>query len=295
MQDENTLAGSETVETPQPDPESGAAPETPATEDQPSGTDASAASELEKTEDQKANGKDPTEDKPEAKAQPKRKGTRPSERIAKLTADLRNAEAQRDSALRRADRLEERLGKEDPKPNASTFDTDEDYQAELTAWNVRQASKADRKADVDEAREQAKEADADALRIARSTFMERAAEFAETSPDFFERLNDPGLSISAEMASEIYGSDVGPQLVHFLSENKGEALRIAALRDRSAVTREMARLEGRISQPAPKRVSQAPAPVKSVATGAGSQQTFNAATASVDDIAKRLRAKNIIV
>ncbi len=310
MDDKNALAGSDTNQSTdsQPDPDSGTEPLTPAPEGQTSDIDASAA----KT-DSDATGDDGTKeaastgeegaDKAPDKAKEaidgtaKRKGTKASERISQLTAQKRTAEAQRDAANARAKRAEARLEQQkgEAKPKPSGFDTDDEYDAALTAWSVRQSSKSDRELDVTDARAEAKEAAEEAQRISQEAFAERADDFAETATDFYERVNDPSLPVSVEMQEQIYESDKGPQIAYWLSKNRGDASRIAKLKDPRAVSREIGRIEGRLTQPEPKRVTQAPDPVKSQAKGSGSQITFDPAKASGEEIEKRLRAKGVII
>lgn len=101
----------------------------------------------------------------------------------------------------------------------------------------------------------------------QSTFMERINAAAETDPGILELMEDRTLPVSQAMAEVIRESEVGPKILRFISDNRAEGKRIAGLSPMAAA-RELGRIEAKImSAPAPtppKRVSQAPEPIKSL-------------------------------
>lgn len=221
------------------------------------------------------------------------------ERINSAVRAQREAERQAGAERQRADRAEARLAKAQgvrPDPGDEKYRGDngaDAYQADLTAFEVRQQSREDRQADVDDAREAAKHSDQTAADQRTVAYSARAEEFAGSVPDFDDKVGK--LRVSDEMADQIQDSETGPQIAYFLATNPAEMSRLAGKTSPTDVAREIGRLEGRLSQPAPKRVSSAPKPVGAVATGSGSQAEFDPQSASFDDVAQRLRAKGVIV
>jgi hypothetical protein len=122
-----------------------------------------------------------------------------------------------------------------------------------------------------------KRADEDRARasVAKSeeAFMGRIRAAAETDPDLPLIVNatnpaDPNfVPISQAMAEVIRESDISPKILRHLANNKAEAMRIFNLSPLTAA-RELGRIEAKIlATPAPeppRRVSQAPEPVKSL-------------------------------
>jgi hypothetical protein len=107
----------------------------------------------------------------------------------------------------------------------------------------------------------------------QETFMGRIRAAAETDPDLpliVSATNpaDPNfVPISPAMAEVIRESDVSPKILRHLANNKADAARIYTLSPLAAA-RELGRIEAKImATPAPeppKRVSQAPEPIKSL-------------------------------
>ena len=290
MTDETTLAGSaEQDDSAQPDPTEGSTAETEQTE----ATEAPDADA--KSTDDKPDPSKEEDSKPDTSEEDKPKRKPASERIGELTAKFRTAERAKQAAEERAKRLEERLKTyETPPPKESDFDSYDEYTAALSAHQYRQANKQERQSDVEDARHEVEQAEREANEALAEAYNERVTAFAETVPDFHQKVADPTLPISPAMARHIQSSEQGPQIAYYLANNRADAARLAKLSNETDVAREIGRIEGRLTLPAPKRVSSAPDPVKPVATGAGSQADFNPSKASVDDIAARLRAKGII-
>lgn len=231
------------------------------------------------------------EEKPKSKAQ---------DRINEAVRRQREAERAAAAATDKAARLEARLAKLEgakPNPNDPKFQGDDgadEFQAALTAYQVRQATKDEKQADADEAREDAKQSGTAAAQARNATYRIRAEEFAARVPDFDEKVGK--LNVSDAVADEIEASEKGPEIAYFLASNPSEGAKLAAATNATEVAREIGRLEGRISQPTSKRLTNAPDPVKPVATGSGSQIAYeDRENPSYDDVAARLRAKGVIV
>ena len=98
-------------------------------------------------------------------------------------------------------------------------------------------------------------------------FQERIALATEENPILEDILADKNLTISPAMAEVIKGSDMSPQLLIYLNDNRKEAKRLSLLSPVMAA-REMGKLEATIAtapKPAPpKKISSAPEPIKTV-------------------------------
>ena len=100
-----------------------------------------------------------------------------------------------------------------------------------------------------------------------SQWTERLQKEAEQDPTILEALKDDTLTITPFTAALIKDSDVGPKILKYLDNNRAEAIRIAGLAPVYAA-REIGKIEAKIAatpapQP-PKKVSQAPEPIKTV-------------------------------
>lgn len=294
MSEDTTLTGSADEETRQP--ESDAATETAEQAKEAKAADATPDAkddDAAKAADAETSSEQEDADQPDDDAKPKRKGA--IERIKQLTAKARSEERAREAAERRAQEAEDRLKKyETPAPKESSFDSYEEYQAALAAHQYRQLSKQDREDDIKSARDEARKADEQAHAAMKEAFIERAVDFAERVPDYHQKVADTSLPITPEMASEIHASEKGPEIAYFLATHRAEAARIAGLTNSREVAREIGRIEGRLSAPAPKKITAAPAPVKSVASGSGSKRDFDPATASHEDMKAYLKREGVI-
>jgi hypothetical protein len=192
-----------------------------------------------------------TSEKPE---KPKRPA---SERIGELYGRMKSAERERDLALAEVQRLRQPMV--DPQRyEAMSFD-------EQQALQVRQAVRQER---AEELAQTAEFREQEAARVRGEMFKQRLVEAAETIPDIDKVITDPTLPVSTIGARFIQESDKGPQVAYWLSQNRAEAARIAAL-DPYTQAFELGKLEARVSSaPAARKVSQAPAPVPRVAGGA---------------------------
>lgn len=192
-----------------------------------------------------------TSEKPE---KPKRPA---SERIGELYGRMKAAERERDLAIAEVQRLRQPVV--DPRQYETlSFD-------EQQAVQVRQAVRQEQ---AEQMAQQARYREQEAERVRAEVFSQRLREAAEIIPDLDKVISDPTLPVSQVGARFIQESEKGPQVAYWLSQNRAEAARIAAL-DPYSQAFELGKLEQRVSAaPAARKVSQAPAPVPKVAGGA---------------------------
>ena len=236
-------------------------------------------------------------------------------RIQKLIAE--REEARREAAYHRG-RAEGHQPKPDATPTAPVPLKIEDYlpsEAEfaavgLTAENFEKAGRSyddllmaksafamQKRAAV--LTKQAEEARArESVTKSQAAFMERIEKAAETDPDLprivgAQDARDPYfVPISQAMAEVIRDSEVGPKLIRHLANNKAESMRIHNLPPLAAA-RELGRIEARIlATPAPeppKRVSQAPEPIKSLTPSGATEIDLD--KIPIDDFMKKRNAQ----
>lgn len=146
---------------------------------------------------------------------------------------------------------------------------------------------------------QAEEARArESVTKSQAAFMERIEKSAETDPDLprivgAQDARDPYfVPISQAMAEVIRDSEVGPKLLRQLANDKAAAKRIYDMQPLAAA-RELGRIEARIlAAPAPeppRRVSQAPEPVKSLTPSGVTEIDLD--KVPIDDFMKKRNAQ----
>lgn len=102
------------------------------------------------------------------------------------------------------------------------------------------------------------------------TLAEKVEAFRAEHPDYDEVAHNPQVPITKAMAEEILETDHAPAIAYYLGQNPQEAAEIAQMSER-AMSRAIGRIEARLSaqpasspqpsQPPPKTVTRAPAPV----------------------------------
>lgn len=119
----------------------------------------------------------------------------------------------------------------------------------------------------------------------QATFQQRIEAEAVNDPTIYDIVQDPSLPISDSMAPLVQESDVAPQLLKWLHNNRKEAARIAQMHPLMAA-KEIGAIEAGIKNTPkpepPKRVSQAPEPIKTV-TPSGSVKEFDPETATMEE------------
>ncbi len=176
------------------------------------------------------------------------------ERIDRLTAEKRDAEARARAAEERLQKLQQPL--EVPKDRDLTFDEQE-------SLRIRQALREERAA---ETRQEAENDRKEALEKRQESFEAKAKAVADRMPDLLEKFYAvPCSDFASDFISE---SDKAAEIAYFLGSNPHEAQRIASL----PVTRqaiELARLESKLqAAPQMRKTSAAPNPPPMVGGGA---------------------------
>lgn len=213
------------------------------------------------------------DDADEGKSKRNRKSA--SERISQLTQIRRDLERENQRLKAQVERTQKL---ERPDPN--NYDDPDEYQSDLAAYKVRKSS-------ADDLDASAKDAETRAQQAMYEAYQERVLDFAAETPDFQSVAGNPALPITETMGREIMDSEFGPQVQYFLGKNPAEARRISALPINQQI-REIGRIEARVSAPAPKRITQAPEPIKPVA-GKRVNPVFDPEKASTEEYIKKRR------
>lgn len=252
---------------------------------------------------------DEDEDEPEEDVKPKGKNRKSAqERINELTAKARQEEREKLQLLKRLEELEAVVKKEtvekaplkqdDLPEGAPDFDAvdekgnllyplgefDPKFIRDLTRFTIEQETKALREKEAQEAEQKAIQ---EVQTKIQSEWMERLEKYEEEVPEVRESIaeltevfQDLNPTYGEYLASTIMASEFGPQIMHYLSDNIGEAQKIVASGP-AAATLALGRLEARFIKPSNeketkrnnKRVSDAPEPPESLTRGANGQFT----------------------
>lgn len=287
------------VETTTPDPTPAPTP-APAASETPEATDAEPTDEAAADASDETPAKEPTPDSDAGKQLAKRRRSL-QDRIDEITREKYQTARERDALKAEREALKRELDalkapkpaqqpstppthgpESDPEPTPDQFDSYEKFVKAQARWEARQEFREQQAA----ARAQAeRQQDAAAERERATTWQTRLAETRHKTPDFDSRIN-PDLPISEPMRDIVMDSEVGPELLLYLSEHPDLAQRLSTLHP-IQVIREMGKLEARLdaahsgpASAAKPTVSQAPAPIKPVA---GTPQTTDPLALSDDD------------
>lgn len=223
---------------------------------------------------------DEEEEEPEEDERPKGKKNRKSfqERINELTAKAREAERREAQLLRRLEELETRSQKEEstneekapvlrdqlpddaPNPDAKGEDGeplyplgefDPTFIRDLTRYTIEVERKAaeERAAQEAQARQLAEE-----QQKLQNAWIDRVAEVEKELPDLREKISDLTDTFQdiepmygEYLATTIMASELGPQIMYYLSQNIGEAQKIVASGP-AAATLALGRLEAKLAK-----------------------------------------------
>ena len=233
--------------------------ETPA--EKPSGEAAPAPAE---TEGEPATPEDDSGDAPAEAAdgeapKPKPKGgfQKRIDQLTRLNGDL--ARRLEDAVKRlegNARPAEQPASATDAEPKADDFQSYDDFLVAKAEHKVRQSLKAEQ-AKAEQAKTE------QSFRERELQWEKRKDEAAERYEDFEDVALSEDVPISPAMADTIKDSDKGADLAYWLGSHRDEAVRIAKLSPLAAA-RELGKIEASLSSPAPRRVSNAPTPPKTV-------------------------------
>lgn len=235
---------------------------------------------------------------PSAETPAGEKPNRAQERIEELVAQRNQAIQYGDFMRQRLDALttqpklpatEPAAEQPKPRPKRDDFDDPGAFAEALTDWSLSEADRRVRTAETEitkratEASEQrlSKAREDERLKTLDGGWNERATTYAQANPDFWSKVQNPALSfLNGDFLEAVKGSDMGPQLVHHISN---DAKLVAKLASQSVPQRlaSLGRLEAELSRPAPPpKVTAAPAPPTPVV---GSTASVDSAPKDVND------------
>jgi hypothetical protein len=224
---------------------------------------------------------DPTKAEPAAPAPAPEEPEKPSKAVSELIAQRKKRqEAEKEAAYWKGVAEGRIKPQPDPAPVSPTpegapaplvapkidqFETYEQYEAAKDAYLVE-------KAKHDFRLEQQAEQQRQMFVETEQKFAQRIEAAAQEDPAILDLLQDRTLPYSPTMGTVVKDSDVAPQLLRWIDQNRKEAARIAALPPLQAA-RELGIVEARIKfapKPEPvRKVSAAPEPVTPVVPAAG--------------------------
>jgi hypothetical protein len=134
------------------------------------------------------------------------------------------------------------------------------------------------------------EREAEQQRARAQTFQTRAQEFAKSKPDFTEIATDRTLPVNATMAEVIRDSEIGPELLYWIGQNREQAAAIYDLPPHMSA-RELGRIEARleaqkeaVKRPTVPPISKAPPPPPVVDSSESSPGDIKASSAESDKL-----------
>ena len=254
------------------------------------------SAELEtETKDQQAEDRTEADNKEKveeaAKEEPaeKPKKNRGSERIRKLNETTKQAVAEKKAAERALARAKKRLARYEMKePTPDDYDGgefDAKYAADLAVYQSAKGNKEDVQDDINDAKTVIDESEHKALQARIDAHNVRVEGFKAVATDFDEVVNNPSLQVSKTMADLLLDSENSAQIAYYLGKNPSLSAKISTLTTEREVARELGRIEGQLKAPKPRKISQAPKPIKAVATGSGGT-TVDLSKLSYDDYRK---------
>ncbi len=257
MTTENTAPVAENTETTVADPVDAATPETNVDGKEP---DAQAKPELSDDDKSKAASE-------AAKLLNERKQSA-RERVQQAVARQREAERQASTLRDEVESLRAKLKAPDP----NQYDDNAQYTADTLTHQLD-------KREVERAEKQIAQAEASRRGAVAESWRERVNDFKQDVSDFddvvYVKLNSAVSETTAMMIAEL---EEGPQVAYHLGKNASEARRIESLPDRAKAF-ELGKLAGRLTTPAPRKVTTAPAPINSVS---GNRQSSNVSIEKMD-------------
>ena len=228
-------------------------------------------------EEPQADEPESDDDEPKEEKSQRRRSAR--ERISQLTAQRKDAEARAEQAERQFRELQEYLQSQ-VDPNLEFEDP-----AKYTQESVRRALAEQRAHDSQVEYQRSQE---QRLESTKSMFMERVQDMRdELDPEFEDKFSKvPCSDVAAEFLAE---SDIGPRVANHLGRNPSMAHHIANLPPAKQLV-ELARLEGKLMTPPPKRTTKAPPPTKAI-QATGPAGGFDPGRSGVDDFKRMIYGK----
>lgn len=154
--------------------------------------------------------------------------------------------------------------KDDREPKREDFSSyDEFIEARASYRAERMANEVIEKRLKERDERESKESDAKHSRQIAAKWQDNLERAREKLEDLDDVLEDSDSPITRDMQTAILESDVGPEIAYYLAKNPAEAERISKLSPTRQVV-ELGKLEDRLSKPASKKPSNAPAPINPV-------------------------------
>jgi len=158
---------------------------------------------------------------------------------------------------------------EDSEPTLDKFQNFDEYVSAKAEWIA--ARKIEQTLSEREKRQVAERDAADRQKTADS-WGKRITQATAEMPDFEDVIASSDVPMTSAMQQTIMESDIGPRIAYYLAQNPDDAVKIAEMSPIRAIAA-LGRLEERLSQqPASKKVTSAPEPVKSLSGKASSKK-----------------------
>lgn len=199
-----------------------------------------------------------------------------SEAVQQAKGKQRDAERRAAALAKENAELRARLKAPDP----SQFTDDADYTAAKLEHKLDERQIAKNDAQIKDAEQERYDAIAQSWRSRTEDFKAEASDFDEV---VYAKLNN---RISGETAMLIAELDEGPAVAYHLGKNLSEATRINGLSEREKAF-ELGKIASRISQPPPRKITQAPGPIESVGGKSSGGSGFNPHKASYEEFSDR--------
>jgi hypothetical protein len=185
-------------------------------------------------------------------------------RTDRLKDRIRDLEAQ----VHASERLRDGASKPEAGKPPQETDFNGDYAAFERATRQFEVEQAFRRVRDEDNQRSMQERATELQREKASLYRERAVEAKSSIPDFEKVLESArGAQVRDDIADFIQESEKGPHLAYHLAKHPDQ-LRDLNGKPPAAALRELARIEARLSTPAPKKQTSAPAPVRTVTGGA---------------------------
>ncbi len=201
------------------------------------------------------------------------KKSRAAERRERHKAHIAQVKADGEAALERARQAEARkasilnAGALDAEPTETDFPDPLELSAARAIWkqDMRRAERFAKEAEkeADEARKQAESYSQQERTALRQSFEAQVEDAKARYADYDAVARAPDVPVSDVMADLIITSDVGPDVLYHLGQNRALAAQIAKL-PLAEAARAIGRIEASLNAPKPRTETQAPAPISPV-------------------------------
>ena len=228
-------------------------------------TDEPAAVAEEQNTEQVEQTSDPTPDSTEAETTKppeteEQKRSKYQRRIDRKNSEIAAARTEARLLKERLDQLEARQypqQRDTGAPKLEQFDNFEDYMGARVAYEAERVVET-RLTKAQQA-EQARQAELSHHTVMAS-WQDKQAAAAEKYADFDEVLGESEAPMTPDMRQAIIESDLGPDVAYYLAQHPNEAKAIAQLSPIRQIAA-IGRLEAKVSTPAPRKTTTAPAPI----------------------------------